>query len=340
MPISTPITDIHVRRSSAHDEPVAVLSHSDGARASQNFSLIQAQALIAASKWACFSKAAVELHMTQPAFSRCIKEMEIALNRALFVRTRSGVSLTPAGADLLPHAARLVVAYDDTLTFVATRRAARTRTLRLAADASVGSVVAAALKRNLAGVDLQLSAMGSEEALKHVRDQSAELGVCGDTGGNPDIRYTPILEAQLGLIVPPGCDVPVTVQSLNDLSAVPLIRLAECTPVTRVLRREGIQLPSYFSASIVFTCLSAAFDLMRQQKLATIACGVDASLPQARDFRFMPLPGILPTLAVYLISARKLSHEDEMERLRDLVRQSIHESPWHPSVRQLNQLGD
>ena len=340
MPTSTPTTDTHFHRSAAHDETAAVLSHCDGAKASQNFSLVQAQALIAASKWACFSKAAVELSMSQPAFSRCIKEMESALHQALFIRMQRGVSLTPAGADLLPHAARLVVAYDDALTFISTRRAARTRTLRLAMGASVGTLVTQALKQNLAGVDLQLSAMGSEEALAQVLDQSAELGLCGDMGEHPDIRYTPLLQAPLGLLVPPSCDVPVSVQSLDDLSGVPLIRLAECTPVTRVLRREGISLPSYFGASIVFTCLSAAFDLMRQQKLATVATGIDASLPQARDFNFVPLPGILPTLSVYLISARKLSHDDEMERLRDLVRQSVHESPWHPTVRRLNQLSD
>ena len=48
-----------------------------------------------------FTKAAEQLFLTQPALSRHISKMEEELNVQLFVRTGSGIRLTPAGSSLL-----------------------------------------------------------------------------------------------------------------------------------------------------------------------------------------------------------------------------------------------
>ncbi|WP_324730605.1 LysR substrate-binding domain-containing protein [Pseudomonas paeninsulae] len=50
-----------------------------------------------------FSQAAKELNVTQGAVSRQIKQLELYLGVALFVRTPQGLSLTPQGAGLVPH---------------------------------------------------------------------------------------------------------------------------------------------------------------------------------------------------------------------------------------------
>ncbi len=55
-----------------------------------------------------FVRAADSLHVTQSTVSARIKELELGLGQALFVRRKSGVTLTPAGKRFQPHAATLL----------------------------------------------------------------------------------------------------------------------------------------------------------------------------------------------------------------------------------------
>lgn len=318
------------------------LNGNDAIRASRNFTVMQVRALVAAADSQSFTKAAAQLQVTQPTLSRCVKELEDAIGVSLFVRSRNGVMLSRAGEAFLPPARRLLEAYESTLAFMTERRASRHQTLRLAADASLAPVIMSTLlgymQQEFNNTELQIAAMGSEEALNQVLSRGAEMALCGEMTGHPDLRYTPVLRAQVGLIIPAGCEVPTVVRSLHDLNGIPTVRLADCTPVTRVLRCHGVDFPAYFGSPIVFTCLSAAFDLMREQKAVAVATGIGASLRQAQGMKFLPLPQLLPSVTVYLTSLRQLVHDDFMELLRELVIRSVHDSPWHPSVLPLNRL--
>lgn len=55
----------------------------------------------AAARFGSFSKAAHELHASQPAISQQIRQLEEAVGQPLFRRKSQGVVLTPAGEDLL-----------------------------------------------------------------------------------------------------------------------------------------------------------------------------------------------------------------------------------------------
>lgn len=59
------------------------------------------------------TRAAAQLHLTQPAVSLQIKNLQEALDVALFVRTSHGLALTRDGQALLPHAERALAAAGD-----------------------------------------------------------------------------------------------------------------------------------------------------------------------------------------------------------------------------------
>ncbi len=59
------------------------------------------------------TRAAVQLHLTQPAVSLQIKHLQETLGLTLFTRTSHGLSLTRDGQSLLPHAERALTAASD-----------------------------------------------------------------------------------------------------------------------------------------------------------------------------------------------------------------------------------
>lgn len=66
--------------------------------------LHQLRALAAVSETGSIQEASRLLHVTQPALSKAIKELEASVGATLFVRTSKGVQLTPHGQRLVTHA--------------------------------------------------------------------------------------------------------------------------------------------------------------------------------------------------------------------------------------------
>jgi DNA-binding transcriptional LysR family regulator len=61
-------------------------------------------AFVAVAEEANFTRAAERITVAQPAISQQIRQLELELGEALFVRDRRGARLTPVGVTLLPHA--------------------------------------------------------------------------------------------------------------------------------------------------------------------------------------------------------------------------------------------
>ena len=130
------------------------------------------RAFVAVADRSSFSAAATQLHLTQPALSRRIAELEAALGLRLLERTSRRVALTESGVDLLDRC-RDLLAEGDSL---------RERALRLSkghagilrvgcAPMIMESVVApliALYRKRCPGVELRLSETGGARAQEAV----------------------------------------------------------------------------------------------------------------------------------------------------------------------------
>lgn len=110
-----------------------------------------------------FSRAAAELHMSQPAMSQAIGRLERSLGVRLFERTSREVRLSPAGKALLPYADAMLEA-SAALVAEGARLARSARpTLRLAYPLIVGPLaarIALRLTRRKPAIDVELRASG------------------------------------------------------------------------------------------------------------------------------------------------------------------------------------
>jgi DNA-binding transcriptional LysR family regulator len=80
------------------------------------------RAFVTVAREGNLTRAAVQLHLTQPAVSLQIKNLQETLGVTLFTRTSHGLTLTRDGQALLPHAERAVAAAGDVQRAAATLR--------------------------------------------------------------------------------------------------------------------------------------------------------------------------------------------------------------------------
>ncbi|MEV6107486.1 LysR family transcriptional regulator [Streptomyces sp. NPDC051940] len=116
-----------------------------------------------------FTRAAARLYVAQQALSRDIRRLERELGTELFVRTTRQVALTPDGERLLPHARRVLGAYDELaaawtaqdrplLVDVSARVSTGYEVLRAARQAAPGTEFAARFHSGLTGAAAEILA--------------------------------------------------------------------------------------------------------------------------------------------------------------------------------------
>jgi DNA-binding transcriptional LysR family regulator len=153
------------------------------------------------------NRAAAELNTVQSNVTARIRALEEDLGTPLFVRSSRGVSLTPAGRRLLPHAARVRLALED-----ARRAALDDGTPR--GPLSIGSLettaahrlspVLAAYGAAHPGVDLSVRTATNAVLVSLVLDDRLDGAfVCGPVA-HPDLARDLVFVEELALVTAPG----------------------------------------------------------------------------------------------------------------------------------------
>ena len=113
-----------------------------------------------AARTLSFSKSAEVMHVSQPAVSRHISELETAFGTALFVRSASGVELTAAGRLLLAHADALLQA----------------------------------------GVEISMCSANSGQVESMIKDGRIDIGFVESLSRRPLLHYTHLMDDELVLV--------------------------------------------------------------------------------------------------------------------------------------------
>lgn len=85
-----------------------------------------------------FTRAAERLHLSQPALSKQVRQLERHLHADLFVRERRGIRLTAAGRALLAHAGPVLEAWDAAVAAVGDAAAGDRQCLTVGIQTAVG----------------------------------------------------------------------------------------------------------------------------------------------------------------------------------------------------------
>ena len=140
-----------------------------------------------------FTRAAERLYVSQPALSKQIRLLERNLGAALFVRDRREVRLTRVGEALLPHARRVLAAWDEARTALETAKAAESARLVIGMSTSPG-------RGGLLPAIRSRFTAARPEATVRLRQVSWDDPTAGLADGDTDVAFVwlPLPEATSG----------------------------------------------------------------------------------------------------------------------------------------------
>src|SRR5436190_17142897 len=195
--------------------------------------LQQLRYVIAVADHGTMTSAAQHLHVSQPALSRAIRELEQELQMVLFERIGRNVTLASNAEPVVTAARRVLAALDDV---VRAAEPASTPPLVLCTTASVAALFADRVLPILADQMIDrhiriLHAEGPDEAEHLVTTGQAELGAMDRVPGS-GLRATTFGEEEVVLLSPPDSELPDPV----PFGALDRLRLV--MPATGTARRR------------------------------------------------------------------------------------------------------
>ena len=155
-----------------------------------------------------FTKAAETLHMTQPAVTFQVRQLEEHFNTRLFDRTHNRISLTDAGKKVYEYADRIFELYSEMENSVREMTGEISGALTIGASTTIAEYMLPTLlgdfKEKYPDVTVHLKVANSDGIVSMVENNTIDLGVVESPVSNKNLVVENCKRDKLVAIVPPG----------------------------------------------------------------------------------------------------------------------------------------
>lgn len=173
-----------------------------------NFDLADLRAFIAVADLGSFSAAANAMHLSQPALSRRVEKLELALGLKLFDRTTRKVELNAMGRSFIPKARHVLNELENALLgIVELSDRLRGQVTIACVPSSVGAFITQALQefhRLYPKIRVRLIDESATDILMAVARSEADFAISYLGTQEPDLEFDPLFEEDFVLACPPG----------------------------------------------------------------------------------------------------------------------------------------
>lgn len=171
-----------------------------------NVTVRQLQSFVAVARSGSFAEACTLVHLSQPALSIAIRNLEEAVGGKLLERSTRSVTLTPEGARFYPVAKRLLGDWDSSLEDLRNLFALRRGKLDIAAIPTFASSLLPSLlaeyHRLYPDINVTVHDVITESVVEMVREGRVELGVTFDPGEAQDLDFVPLFRDRFVAVLP------------------------------------------------------------------------------------------------------------------------------------------
>ena len=180
-----------------------------------------------------FTKAAESLHMTQPAVTFQVRQLEEHFNTRLFDRTHNRISLTEAGALVYDYADRIFELYGEMENSVREMTGDISGALTIGASTTIAEYMLPALlgdfKDKYPDVIVHLKVSNTEGIVSMVENNTIDLGVVEAPVSNKNLVVEVCRNDHLVAIVPPD----------HPIAGYATVRFSELLEHPFICREEG-----------------------------------------------------------------------------------------------------
>ncbi len=172
-----------------------------------NITVKQVRAFIAIATSHSFAEACDSIHLSQPALSITIKNLEQIIGGKLFVRSTRTLALTPEGEAFLPVAKRLLTDWDSALADLSHLFSLNRGRLSVAAMPSfANSLLPSHLKEfkdEHPNINITVHDVVAEDAIEMVRSGKVELALSFEHEPSDDLVFTSLFTDHFIVALPP-----------------------------------------------------------------------------------------------------------------------------------------
>jgi len=271
------------------------------------------RAFLNVARLGSFTKSALELHVSQPALTVQIRQLEEWLGVRLFDRNKRRVALTPVGRDLLPLLERVLTDLEAVMNAGRELAGIQRGTVGIATLPSVAAnLLPSAILRFRevhSSINVRVSDVETERIAQLVKQETVDFGISGNLGPDKELEIEDLIRDPLCVLFPEehylaGNPEP----TLRDIAVWPLILAARgtCvrTLVDRAIEKEELDIKLSCEASTMTTAI------------AMVRAGLGVSImpamvvrPIVKGIRMKPIhtPGLIRTIGIVRKRNRSLS---------------------------------
>jgi DNA-binding transcriptional LysR family regulator len=243
--------------------------------------LYQLRTLAAVAELGSLARATARLHLSQPAASAHIKALEEEFGVVLFERKPSGLALTRAGKDLLPHVQRLLAGASDLSARAQRLRGLVGGQLKLGAFLDpellqLGELMSRLIDRNPI-LEIEIHHSNSRSILHGVVAGQLDAGIALGDVEVAGVAALPLCKLRYRIVAPASWSERLKGAQLHDLAALPWIAApkdgSHFRMIESLFRRHGFTpqkvIEADSDASIAsLVCANIGMGLMREDVAA------------------------------------------------------------------------
>ena len=169
--------------------------------------LHQLNILEAVSRCGSFSRASAELHLSQPAVSMQIKQLEESLGLPLFEQIGKRIHLTAAGKEVLSYARAITQQLDELEGVLNRLKGLRGGRLRISVATTANYFIPTLLgsfSRRYPDVTVSLDITNRETLLRQLSENTVDLVVMGQPPARLDVEAQAFMDNPLVIVAPPN----------------------------------------------------------------------------------------------------------------------------------------
>ncbi|HWO30791.1 MAG TPA: LysR family transcriptional regulator [Candidatus Acidoferrum sp.] len=193
--------------------------------------LMQVRAFLSVAKCGTFTQAAHVLHISQPALSVQVRQLEESLNLRLFDRDTRHVALTHSGNELLPIFQRLFMEFETVIANARDLSAKKQGVVRLACVPSIATTylpeAIAQFRKRHPNISIDLRDAHGKRVVSLVRSDDVELGITNASFNPEEIDSLDLYQEKIHVVFPKSHPIGRLEQvTIEQIATYPLVLLS------------------------------------------------------------------------------------------------------------------